>query len=444
MKQSTRFGPIQPSYIFYFASLLAMTAIHVHSASAQNAPTTQPAARPTPSAKVVQLTPPMVSFGRMVADMVETRTVTIANSGPGSMKATLQAPPNAVFRYELIETVPGKESQLFVTAAGPLKAGVVRETAVIRTGLTEEPTVQVTAAAYVLDALEITPTVVIVPSRAEGKSITRRVVQLINRGPESMKLASASCDDPAIKITTSETLSNRLFRVVLEFPSGYSPPSEGRVVTVQTVPSRQPAITIPIRSTSGSPKPNTTAGKSTPARRPAMEMADKPTPDFKLSTIVGGRDISKAEIGMAPATVLNFVAPNCGFCKRQIPKVETVRSRFEPMGVRFVNVSETMQKAFTQQEAEGVFDSLGSKLEIAMDPGNKIGGMFKVSSFPTMFVVSHDGIIRHVNIGAKANIDEMLTTQLNELLDGKHEGDGKTPEQKPTPPATGEPNKTAP
>ena len=353
--------------------------------------------------------------------MVETRIVTIANSGPGWMKPAIEPPANAVFDYEVIETIPGRECQIFVTASGSFRSGVARETLTIQTGLPEQPTVQLTVAAYIPETVEISPTVILLPNPTEAKTTTRRVVQIINRGPEKLSITAATCDDPAIKIKVHESLPGRLFRVVLEFPTGYAPPSEGRIVSVQTDPPRNPAIAIPVRSAGAIPSGKSADAKPAGrARRPALEMVDQPAPKFQLPTTVVGREISNAELGMTPVTVLNFVAPNCGYCKRQIPNVERVRARFEPMGVRFVNVNETMRKTFTQPEAESVYDSLGSELELAMDAGNRIGRLFKVTSFPTLFVVTSDGIVREVIIGAKPNIDELIQTRLRFLLDGGH------------------------
>jgi len=391
----------------------------------QAAATSQPGAAPPP--KVIRVTPPSVSFGRLLGEAIETRVVTIANLGKGAMKVKMQLPEKAAFGYELVETNPGMEYQLFITASGPLAPGVVRETVKMETGLAEQPSVELMAAAYIPEPIEISPTVVMLPSLGDQKSPTRKVVQIANRGPDALTVTAATCDDPKIKVALQKPIPERLYRIVLEFPPGYTMPQQGQMVTVQADSSRPRTFQIPIRPAGGSAQPSgATGNKTAAAPRPAMELANKPAPRFELETTVVGRAISNQEIGMAPVTVLNFVAPNCGFCKRQIPKVESVRSRFESMGVRFVNVNETMRKAFTQSEAEAVFDSVGSKLELAMDPGNRVGGMFRVSSFPTMFVVTNDGIIRHVNIGAKANIDEMLATQLSRLLDGEHLGAGSS------------------
>jgi peroxiredoxin len=148
---------------------------------------------------------------------------------------------------------------------------------------------------------------------------------------------------------------------------------------------------------------------------PAMTLMGKKVPSFSLST-VAGIPVSDKNLTEHRVTVLNFVAPNCGFCGRQIPKVETVRAQYEPLGVRFVNISETMGKAMTPDEAKAAYAALGSNLELAFDSGNGVGKLFSASGYPTMFVVGPDGIIRHVTVGAKADIDEILRKQLDPLV----------------------------
>ena len=60
--------------------------------------------------------------------------------------------------------------------------------------------------------------------------------------------------------------------------------------------------------------------------------------------------------------------------------------------------------------------SLASNLEVAIDKDNKVGKLFNATSYPTMCVINGKGKIEHVTIGAKANIDEILRTQLEALV----------------------------
>jgi len=92
----------------------------------------------------------------------------------------------------------------------------------------------------------------------------------------------------------------------------------------------------------------------------------QPAPAFSLTT-TAGIAFSNKEFAGYHATVLNFVAPNCGFCKRQVPKVEDIRRQYEPLGVRFVNVNQKMGQEFSVPDAQKVYADMGSKLELAFD-----------------------------------------------------------------------------
>ena len=155
-----------------------------------------------------------------------------------------------------------------------------------------------------------------------------------------------------------------------------------------------------------------------PARPTPESMVGKPAAAFSLTT-TGGKPLSNAELANAPATVLNFFAPNCGYCKKQIPRLETVRKSYVEKGVRFVNVAETMGKEFTQEETATILKELGAELEVAGDSGNKVGQLFNVSGFPTMVVVGKSGKVEAVHVGNVGDLETKLQGQLDALIAGK-------------------------
>lgn len=170
----------------------------------------------------------------------------------------------------------------------------------------------------------------------------------------------------------------------------------------------------------GKKVPTVAAAAKPTRRRPALDMVGKPAPKFTLTTL-DGKPVSNAEFSKSKATVLNFVAPNCGYCKRSLPKVEKVRKEYEAKGVRFVNVMQKMRKDFTNDQIMEVLNKTGSKLEVTMTDfaaNNAVGRQFKATSFPTMFVVDKNGKVTNVNVGAKANLDTLLKGQLDALLKG--------------------------
>jgi thiol-disulfide isomerase/thioredoxin len=151
-------------------------------------------------------------------------------------------------------------------------------------------------------------------------------------------------------------------------------------------------------------------------KRPAEELIGTQAPSFSLKT-VDGKTVSSDEYSKHPAMVLNFVAPNCGYCKKQVPNLDKVRADYEAKGIRFVNVYERMgTKDFEPAEAIDVFKQAGSNLELARDTGNEIGQLFKATSYPTMVIIGKDGKIEHVNAGAKPDIEQIVKGQLDALI----------------------------
>jgi thiol-disulfide isomerase/thioredoxin len=58
-------------------------------------------------------------------------------------------------------------------------------------------------------------------------------------------------------------------------------------------------------------------------------------------------------------TILDFFAVNCGYCKKQIPRLETVRRQYAGKPVRFITVAETMRKRPTDAEVKAKIDEIG-------------------------------------------------------------------------------------
>ena len=76
-----------------------------------------------------------------------------------------------------------------------------------------------------------------------------------------------------------------------------------------------------------------------PRPRPRQRMEPpKPALKFALKTVGTEKDVSNATLADSAATVLDFFAVNCGYCGKQIPRLETIRKEYESKGVRFVAV----------------------------------------------------------------------------------------------------------
>lgn len=141
----------------------------------------------------------------------------------------------------------------------------------------------------------------------------------------------------------------------------------------------------------------------------------KPAPMFRFTT-ANGVTLSNESIA-GQICILNFVAPTCGFCKQQMPKLEKLRPAYEAKGVRFVNVFETMgKKTFTSEEIASLLKALRIGADWAVDSGNTVGRAFRAYGFPTMVVLGTTGDVSIVHEGNALGIEERLRAQLDNLL----------------------------
>ncbi len=149
----------------------------------------------------------------------------------------------------------------------------------------------------------------------------------------------------------------------------------------------------------------------------ATDMVGRIPAEFSITT-VAGESVGTAGFASYKATVLNFVAADCPYCFKQVPLVEKIRAEYEPQGVRFVNIAETLFQDFTAQEASDIFARYGSRVELARDETETIGDLFKVSGYPTLSILDNSGMVKHVTIGAAGDLMTLLRGELDALILG--------------------------
>lgn len=390
----------------------------------------------------VRVTPISAGFGRIETTELAERTLTIQIDGDKPVKLSL-TPPEGKFKFDLVETIEGREYKLFVNTVPPFEPGTHRAEAVIQTDHAAQPEVRVGVYAVVPPRIETVPTYVPLRGRGDREAHQDRaqthVVQFNNHGKSPVRVLGISCSDPAVKVDLREVAAGARYRILVRLPANYGMPVDGASIAIQTDDAEQPTMLVPIGRTPTQRPANVGSGRTPGAKqprkqeRPALQLIGKPVPQFSLQTLDGIR-VSNAELEFHPATVLNFFAPNCGFSKRQIPKVEAARAEFENQGIRFVNVSEKMKIDFTPDEVQEVVSALGAIGELAIDEaGNQTGRRFRVTGFPTLFVIRDDGVIDHVIAGNKKETLAILSEKLNAILSG---APGRAAPSPKTPPAT--------
>lgn len=380
--------------------------------------------------RYLEVAPASVQYPKLVGGDPVEREVTITNNTDQALELQLDAKPIPGLDVKLEPTTPGKVYKLRVTATPPFEPGLFRKMVTLTTNLEAQKTVDIDVRGTVPPRLEINPTILTLgmPTGADKDRQINRQIRFQNYGATPTKVTGATIDDPKVKVAVQEVKAGQTYTIQVEFPAGYELPVTGRTVTIATDDSAQPTLPVAVRGLSA---PTAAAKPPTPSR-PAEGLVGKPAPQLALKTMEG-KSLSNADFASNPATVLFFFAPNCGFCKKALPTVEKVRAEYVAKGVRFVNVAQKMRKDYTNEEIVDVLKGTGSNLELTTTDfaANSVGAAFGAQSFPTMVVVGKSGKVEAVNIGAMADLESRLRTQLDALIAGKPIPDVTAVAQKP-------------
>jgi thiol-disulfide isomerase/thioredoxin len=120
-------------------------------------------------------------------------------------------------------------------------------------------------------------------------------------------------------------------------------------------------------------------------------------PDLALVALPG-TDLRKERI------LLNFIAPNCPYCKEQLTLLTSMAPQLAADSIRLINVSPILPADR---------DRYAASFEWAEDRDGQIGNAFKIAGYPTLFVVGADGKIAAILPGVPAQLKERLLGNLN-------------------------------
>ncbi len=364
--------------------------------------------------RFVDVLPANAVFGKVAGDEPQERVLKITNNTEEPIAVSVDPAEQAPFKFEMVTKTEGKEFELHIKMIPPLSSGRHIARATITTTAEGLKTIPITATATVPDRLDIQPSQLTINPAVKGnRNPTKRPIRFTNYGKTPVKILDATCSDPKVKVTVNERTPGKAYMVNVELPAGFDPTQSGQQITLRTDDAKQPVIQIPISYRSNLPQ----RAQSKP-KRPAEQMVGRSAPAFSTTTI-DGKTVSNATLADNSATVLNFIAANCGYCKKQLPRVEKIRQQYEAKGVRFVNVVQTMRKRYATKEVVDVFNKTGAKLELAHDVSNGVGGAFKATSYPTMVVVGKTGKVEAVNTGNLGDLESRLKGQLDAVIAGK-------------------------
>ena len=338
----------------------------------------------------VTVKPNRVNFRQLKPAEEKDFTLKLTNNGEQPLELTLSKPQiGASFTAEIVEKVPGQEFELIVHAKPPYKEGRLSGSVNLKTNNPKQADLKIIVSGTALARLDIKPKQLVI-SRPKPNEFTHKIT-VTNFGNSPIHLLEATVDDDKLSLETQEIEPGKKYQVAVTMPAGYKPDIAGKMLTLKFDDSEYSKVEVPIRSTARRP-------------RPAQLLEGKTAPVATFTTH-GGYKVDTSAIS-DKAMVLKFYTSWCGFCKKSLPNIEQVYQEYKDKSVRFIAVclddpnAPRKGKAFTQEQSLAKLKELGVTFDVVFDPTKEVGKLFKVSSFPTMFILDGSSKVVKVQMGA--------------------------------------------
>lgn len=129
--------------------------------------------------------------------------------------------------------------------------------------------------------------------------------------------------------------------------------------------------------------------------RPRFDV--RPAPDFVAEIISGegtGDRVALSGLG-GQVVILDFWASWCPPCRRSIPRLNAIQSRY---GDRVVILGVNVE-SITPRQLIAYHHDFGAEFPTLADPTQALQRSYEVERLPTLFIIDRDGQIRHMETG---------------------------------------------
>ena len=133
-------------------------------------------------------------------------------------------------------------------------------------------------------------------------------------------------------------------------------------------------------------------------------------PDFTLKSLTG-KNLKLSEM-RGDVVLINFWASWCGPCRQEMPLLNALHKKYEPLGftVLGVNVEEN------SDDARGFMKNFPVDFPVLLDHINKVSKQYDVVAMPTTVVVDRDGNMRFLHKGYKPGDEKAYRQMVKKLI----------------------------
>jgi thiol-disulfide isomerase/thioredoxin len=145
----------------------------------------------------------------------------------------------------------------------------------------------------------------------------------------------------------------------------------------------------------------------TTATAAAYEQAD----DFVLPAR-NGSNVRLSDL-QGQVVMINFWATWCGPCRQEMPLLEEIQSKYEPLGFTVLGVN-------VEPDSAAAIDWLGKNASVSFpvlfDTSNEVAEKFGVQGMPSSVFIDRAGQVRHVHAGYKPGDEASYADVIRSLV----------------------------
>ena len=135
-----------------------------------------------------------------------------------------------------------------------------------------------------------------------------------------------------------------------------------------------------------------------------------PAPNFTLKSL-GGKNLKLSEMA-GNVVLINFAASWCGPCREEMPLLNAMHNKYEPLGFTVLGVNVEEQA----DSARGFLKDFPVDFPILLDDRNQVSKLYNVVAMPTTVVVDRDGNMRYLHKGYKSGDEKKYQEMIKKLV----------------------------
>jgi thiol-disulfide isomerase/thioredoxin len=134
-----------------------------------------------------------------------------------------------------------------------------------------------------------------------------------------------------------------------------------------------------------------------------------PAPEFRLHDASG--NVHQLDTLKGQVVMINFWASWCGPCRQEMPLLEAIFRKYEPLGFTLLAVNVEENSA----DGEAWLRDRPVSFPVLYDPDNQVSKLFDVIAMPSTVLIDRQGNVRYLHHGYKPGYEEDYMNQIRAL-----------------------------